>query len=188
MSKTNNSRNIGARLRAVRAAKNLTLEQLSNIAGVSKSMISQIEQGKANPTVALMLKMADALEMEIGSLLDQGPRKNILYVLYGDDKHYTLVNKSERFEIRTLSPLDREKDIEFYLIKLGVGGEHVSQPHFVGAEEFLYVVSGKLLITSADEETELSSADSVYYKADVIHSMKNVGDKEAEAFLVVHFI
>ena len=71
---------LGQKLRAHRKATGLTLEQLSNLAGVSKAMLSQIEQNKINPTVAIILKISDALNISITDLIEDTARKNILRV------------------------------------------------------------------------------------------------------------
>ena len=67
---TNNSPpEVGATLQRLRLARGLTLEDLSRIAGVSKSMLSQIEREKANPTIAITWRLANALGVQIGELL-----------------------------------------------------------------------------------------------------------------------
>src|SRR6476646_7631118 len=60
---------VGATLQRMRLARGLTLEDLSRIAGVSKSMLSQIEREKANPTIAITWRLANALGVQIGELL-----------------------------------------------------------------------------------------------------------------------
>ncbi len=58
----------------LRLARGLTLEDLSRIAGVSKSMLSQIEREKANPTIAITWRLANALGVQIGELLSSEVR------------------------------------------------------------------------------------------------------------------
>jgi transcriptional regulator with XRE-family HTH domain len=177
---------MGQQLRAQRRARSLTLEQLSNLAGVSKAMLSQIEQSKINPTVAIILKISDALNIGITDLIDESQRKNILRIIHEDDGHYTF-RKDASCEIRTLSPLSLEKSIEFYRIKLEAGGELRSEAHFSGTEEFLYMARGKMLITSGTETMPVSKGDSIHYRADVSHCLHNKGKSLAEAFLIVRY-
>ena len=59
---------VGATLQRLRLARGLTLEDLSRIAGVSKSMLSQIEREKANPTIAITWRLANALGVQIGGI------------------------------------------------------------------------------------------------------------------------
>jgi len=78
---TNAPPEVGAALQRLRLARGLTLEDLSRIAGVSKSMLSQIEREKANPTIAITWRLANALGVQIGELLAtaEKPRKPSAY-------------------------------------------------------------------------------------------------------------
>ena len=177
---------LGQQLRAQRRARSLTLEQLSNLAGVSKAMLSQIEQNKINPTVAIILKISDALNIGITDLIDESQRKNILRIIHEGDEHYTF-RKDASCEIRTLSPLSLEKSIEFYRIKLEAGGELRSEAHFSSTEEFLYIARGRLEVTSGTESMQVAKGDSIHYRADVPHCLHNQGKGQAEAFLIVRY-
>lgn len=177
---------LGSQLRSQRAARSLTLDELSQLAGVSKAMLSQIEQNKVNPTVAIMLKIADALNVGIGELIDVSAQRNILRVIPADDKHYTF-RGDNLCTIRTLSPLSLEKSIEFYRVILEVGGELRSEPHFTGTEEFLYLAKGRLSVTSGQETIKTAKGDSIHYRADVPHCLQNIGKSRVEAYLIVRY-
>ncbi len=177
---------LGQKLRTHRKSMALTLEQLSNLAGVSKAMLSQIEQNKINPTVAIILKISDALNISITELIEDTAQKNILRVIHDSDDHYTF-HKSPLCEIRTLSPLSLEKSIEFYRIKLEANSELKSEPHFSGTQEILHVSKGKIQVTSGREIIDLSRGDSAHYNAGVPHCLQNKGKTQAEAFLIVRY-
>ena len=177
---------LGSQLRRYRSARGLTLEQLSQAAGVSSAMLSQIEQEKINPTVAIMLKISDALDVGISELIDDSAKRNILRLIPVNDEHYTF-RKDNLCEIRTLSPLNLEKNIEFYRLLLEVKGELHSESHFLGTEEFLYAAKGRFTVTSGEESAGLSKGDSIHYRADIPHTIQNVGKGQAEAFLIVRY-
>ena len=176
----------GGRLRSVRTSRHLTLEQLSAMAGVSKAMLSQIEQDKVNPTVAVMLKIAAALELTIGDLVDDQPRSNIIRVIPASDESYTFLAEPN-CTIRTLSPLNMEKNIEFYRFTLEQGAELASESHFPGTEEFLYVNKGRVSVTIGDQQAHIGKADSIHYRADVPHGIANIGKGRVEAYMIVHY-
>ncbi|MDY7009361.1 MAG: XRE family transcriptional regulator [Planctomycetota bacterium] len=176
----------GARLKALRSARGLTLEQLSRMAGVSKAMLSQIEQEKVNPTVAVMLKIAGALRLNIGDLIDSPMQENIFRIIPASDERYTF-RSDPLCTIRTLSPLNLEKSIEFYHLKLEAGGELHSEPHFPGTEEFLHLTRGRLGITSGDQTAEIKKGDSIHYRVDIPHTLRNTGKGPAEAYMIVRY-
>lgn len=177
---------MGTRLRSLRTSKKLTMGQLSAIAGVSKAMLSQIEQDKVNPTVVVMLKIAGALKIPISDLLNVPLPHNIMRVIKGSDETYTF--RSDRLcSIRTLSPLSLEKAIEFYLLTLEPNGELDSEAHFPGTEEILYLAKGKLEIISGDQNSQITKGDSIHYRADLPHTVRNVGKGRSEAYLIVRY-
>lgn len=177
---------LGQQLRRLRKGRDLTLDQLSIMAGVSKAMLSQIEQNKINPTVAIILKIADALGVSLGELIEDTQRRFLLQMIHASEEHYTF-RKDEACEIRTLSPLSLEKSIEFYRIRLAEGGALRSEAHYAGTEEVLYVAKGKMVVCSGDQSVDVPKGDSIHYRADVPHSLSNAGKSAAEAFLIVRY-
>lgn len=177
---------LGEQLRLLRKNRRLTLDDLARMAGVSKAMLSQIETNKINPTVAIILKISDALDVQLGQLIASDTRENILRVIRSTDQHYTF-RKDKLCEIRTLSPLNLEKSIEFYRINLQARGILQSEPHFAGTEEFLYLSRGRLTVTSENQTITLSKGDAAHYRADVPHTIRNESSHPAEAFLIVRY-
>ena len=87
-------------------------------------------------------------------------------------------------KIRTLSPLNLEKDVEFYEVTLHPQGRLESAAHFQGTREFLTVQSGSIEVQSGEVSVVLKKGDSVQYAADVDHSINNIGKRDAVIFLV----
>jgi transcriptional regulator with XRE-family HTH domain len=177
-----------ARVRDLRKKKGWTLEQLSAACGVSRSMISEVENGLANPTVAVAHRLATAFGISLGELVDgpDQPSGSRIDVIRGDDRQYHF--RSDRdCRIRTLSPLQLEKSVEFYEIALRPGGTLKSAAHFAGARELLTVREGTIRVTSSQETAELKAGDSAHYPADVPHAIQNIGDAEAVCYLVVNY-
>jgi transcriptional regulator with XRE-family HTH domain len=177
---------MGERLKNLRTANKMTLDKLSAQAGVSKAMLSQIEKGKVNPTIAIILKISEALEISVSQLIESKVQKNIIRFIRHSDEDYTF-RKDKSCTIRTLTPLSLEKDIEFYRIMLKAGGKLASEPHFQGTEEFLFLAKGKLSVTSGEEKIDVSQGDSIYYKADVTHILENAAKTQAEIYLIVRY-
>ncbi|MCI0358421.1 MAG: XRE family transcriptional regulator [Planctomycetaceae bacterium] len=171
------------RVRSLRKSKSLTLEQLASLSGVSRSMLSQIERGAANPTLGVAFRIAQAFGMKLGDLVDVPSPAGRIDVVRAADRS-SLFRDDEQCRIRTLSPLHLEKDVEFYELTLKVGGSLVSAPHFEGTREFLTVEQGYLRVTSGEESTELKQGDSAHYPADVPHRIDNLHAGETLAFLV----
>ncbi len=178
------SRHLGSRVKHLRSGRNWSLEDLANASGVSRSMLSQIEREQANPTLAVTLRIARAFGLSLGELLELPGAASAITVIRADDHTYHYRSDKD-CRIRTLSPLNLEKDVEFYEVRLQPGGALRSSPHFDGTREFLTLQKGRLRVESGTDVEELNAGDSASYRADVPHALVNAGKTEALGFLIV---
>ncbi|QBE67538.1 XRE family transcriptional regulator [Pseudoduganella lutea] len=176
---------VGAALQRLRLARGLTLEDLSRIAGVSKSMLSQIEREKANPTIAITWRLANALGVAIGELLadEQRPVDTIRVV----DAHETptLPGNHAGYVLRILGPMELAGKYEWYELTLAPGGELVSQPHDPGTTEHVTLLHGAIEIEVGAHKKKVKLGGTARYPADQQHALRNIGKTEAKALLVV---
>lgn len=174
------------RVRELRKRKGWTLEELSAACGVSRSMLSEIERGNANPTLAVTCRISQAFGMSLGELVEMPTATPRVEVIRADDRTYHY--RSDRScRIRTLSPLHLEKSVEYYELVLRSGAALRSAAHFAGARELLTVQVGSVAVTSGSDTAELRKGDSAHYPADVPHCIQNMGGEEAVCFLVVTY-
>lgn len=178
------NRHLGGRVRELRAARGWSLEALAAASGVSRSMLSQIEREQANPTLAVTLRIARAFGLALGELLEMPGASTSVSVIRANDHTYHYRSDKD-CRIRTLSPLNLEKDVEFYEILLQPRGALRSSPHFEGTREFLTVQKGNIKVESAGDVEELSPGDSASYRADVPHAIINSGKSDATVYLIV---
>jgi transcriptional regulator with XRE-family HTH domain len=178
------TRHLGTRVKSLRTQRGWSLESLADASGVSRSMLSQIEREQANPTLAVTLRIARAFGLSLGELLEIPGAASTVTVIRAEDHTYHYRSDKD-CRIRTLSPLNLEKDVEFYEVRLQGGGALRSSPHFEGTREFLTVQRGRLRVESAGDVEELNQGDSASYRADVPHALVNVGKAEAVVLLIV---
>ena len=174
-------------MRELRKKKQWTLEEMSAACGVSKSMLSEIERGRANPTLAVAYRVALAFAISLSDLVEESTAPHRVDVIRADDQTYHF--RSDRYcRIRTLSPLPLEKAVEFYEIVLHGGASLKSAAHFESARELLTVQQGSVRVRSGGDTADLNSGDSAHYPADAAHSIENLGRKDAVLFLVVTYL
>jgi transcriptional regulator with XRE-family HTH domain len=178
---------IGANVQAIRRKRGLTLDTLSEKSGVSKAMLSQIESGKVNPTVATVWKIAQGLQVEINSLLEGGAGPRRIFTTTKHESITSLDTDEEGLHIKVLTPIAMVEDLEMYLLTFTPGGALHSAPHFPMTEEFVTVIRGHVRVTAGDNSSEAHEGDFVRYHCDVPHSIENVGRGEARIHMVVRF-
>ncbi len=179
---------IGGNVKKLRLAARQSLDELARSSGVSKGMLSQIEAGKVNPTVATLWKIAHAFKVEFHVLLKgEGSRAVKLTVCRREDLT-SLDTESAGVGIRVLSPADQAEELELYLLEFKPGAVLESGPHAPGAEEFLTVLEGELTLRAASRQTHLAAGDVAIYQCDVEHAIANPSpERPARAHLVVRF-
>jgi transcriptional regulator with XRE-family HTH domain len=177
------NQHLGRRVKDLRTTRTWSLETLANASGVSRSMLSEIEREQANPTLAVTLRIARAFGMSLGELLETPAASSSVTVVRAGDRAYHY--RSDKFvRIRTLSPLNLEKDVELYEVQLQPAGALKSAPHYEGTREFLTVQKGQVCVQSGDDSELLNAGDSATYRADLPHAIINQGKGNAVVLLV----
>ena len=176
-------RQLGERILALRDERGWSLEVLAEASGVSRSMLSEIERSKANPTLVVTYRIAKAFGLGISELIEPTGGTPTIQVVRANDPAQVF-RADKRHQVRTLSPLSNEKDVEFYEIRLPVKGELRSQGHIAGTRELLVVAAGEIRLESGSDVQMLTAGDSAIYRADLPHALVNIGGDEAVMYLV----
>ena len=175
-------------LRAVRKEQQLTLDDLAQRSGVSRSMLSQIERGESNPTLATLWNLTQALGVDFAGLLGGGAAAQ---EVSGQVERLTaertpsIDSRGERCRLRILSPPALAGRAEWYQLELESGGALVSDAHTLGSTEHLTILEGRIAVQSGVQEEEGSPGDTLRYRADVAHRIAALDGAPAKALLVV---
>ena len=177
---------VGPTLAALRERAALSLDELSRRAGVSKSMLSQIERQQANPTLAVVWRLANALGVPLGELLGENAAPTATGITHVA-AHATPALKSPDglCELRILGPIELAGQFEWYALQVPPGGVLESQPHEPGSQEHLTVHGGALEVTAGADTTRLAAGETARYAVDQPHAIRNTGKQPATALLVV---
>jgi transcriptional regulator with XRE-family HTH domain len=170
---------LGIALRRLRKAQGLTLQQLAFRCGLSQPFLSQLENGKAMPSLLALHSVAQALETTAHSLLLPQERLDISLVRHGEGETYQLVEgASTRFLTRGGAHLMEPNEVEFE-----AGARTVNTGH--EGEELIYVLAGCLRVELEGSPTvDLNRGDVYTYPATVPHTMSAAGHAGCR-FLVV---
>jgi XRE family transcriptional regulator, regulator of sulfur utilization len=175
---------VGEQIQRLRSERRMTLDDLSRAAGVSKSMLSEIERDKANPTIAVAWRLTNALGVSLDSLFAQQKAPEAIAVS-GPHDIPTLSGHEAKYQLRVWGPIELAGKFEWYELTLQAGGALVSNAHEPGTREHLTVLHGTIEIEAAGTTKRLKTADTARYVADEPHAIRNAGKSEAKALLVV---
>ena len=184
---------IGEHRRARRHARGLSLRELAERLGVSPSLISQIERGRANPSVSTLYQIVAELDVSLDELLFNdrragGPSGSVIPpagpILRGNERQRIRLASGVIWErLTTVS----EPGIEFLYVIYEVGGasspEDAFQRH--AGHEWGYVLSGTLQVTVGFNQYVLGPGDSLSLESTTPHRLANVGDTPVHAIWFV---
>ncbi|MBV8380521.1 MAG: helix-turn-helix transcriptional regulator [Paucibacter sp.] len=176
---------LGATLQGLRQQQNLSLDELSRRAGVSKSMLSQIERNQANPTVAVVWRLANALRVDLAELL--GGERSPAPAIQTVPAHATplLATPDGLCTLRILGPIELAGQFEWYELTLKPGGALESAAHEPGSREHLSVLQGQAEVTAGGTSQHLQAGETARYAVDGPHAIRNLGQSTTTALLVV---
>jgi XRE family transcriptional regulator, regulator of sulfur utilization len=182
MSDTNPS--IASAVVRLRKERKLSLATLAQQAGISRSMLHEIEKDRTNPTVGIAWRLATALGVDLPELLRGSVQSPIVDVISWQATP-SLASVDGRCHLRILGPLDLAGHLEWYLLEAEPNGELVSTPHQPRTTEHLSVIKGELVVSVDNEESIVPAGATIRYRADRPHAIRNRSKKPAEALLIV---
>ena len=174
---------IGERVRQERQARSWTLDQLAEASEVSRRMLINIEQGAANPSIGILLKISDALGIGLSALVEQ-PRTAALKVTASGTGAVLWSSDAGGRAVLVASTAPPQV-VELWDWTLGPGDRYAHDGHTTGTRELLHVLHGQVVVEAADQKVTLQSGDAVSFASDVPHAYGNASEKPARFSLSV---
>lgn len=179
---------LGERLRAARRARHLTLAELAERSGVSRSMLSEVERGSVNPTIGVLWNLTFALGIELTELLSnasvvEGGASVIEHV-----KSYStpvMHSQDGSCTLRILSPTRTLLPIEWYEMRFEAGGCFETSPYPAGTYLHLTVVTGPLTLHVGSRTVLVEPGDTVRFPGDQTIRAEAPAELAALAWLVI---
>jgi transcriptional regulator with XRE-family HTH domain len=179
------ARAIGGRVRQGRNSRGWTLDQLAERSGVSRRMLVSIEQGSANPSIATLLLISDALGIGLPALVDMGDPPGLRVTRDGTAP---VLWRGKRGGQAVLVAGTKPPDVtELWDWTLGPGESHSSPAHAAGTRELLLVLDGQVELRAGQHAEVLATGDSASFAGDQPHGYVNPGSARAARFALTVF-
>ena len=174
---------IGDRVRHERRARQWTLDQLAEAAGVSRRLVINVEQGSANPSVGTLLKISVALGIGLPTLVEPPAPTTLKVTRHGQGAVLWTGDRGGRGVL--LAGTGPPDVVELWDWTLGVGERHVSEAHTPGTKELLQVLEGTVTIEVAGQSVTLEVGDALTFPSDLAHYYANAETVPARFSLAV---
>lgn len=166
---------LGPKIRSLRQRLALTLDETATRAGISAPFLSQIERGRARPSLTTLVAIARVLGVEVQYLLD-APREE-RFVARGDHlTFFGFADADKRFA--RLTQVTAGGRMEALLVRIPAGRKLDDITARAG-EQFWYVLSGTVTLTLEGKTYVFREGDSAHYDSTDAHRWENTGGQEA---------
>ena len=177
----NTAANLGRNIQMLREARGHTQQQIARVAGVPRATWANLESGQANPTLAVLIKVAQALQVRLEELIEPPRRLGRLY------RAASLPSRTRgTVTVRTLLP-ESIAGLEIERMELPPRASMAGVPHTAGTREYLTCERGQIELTAGGASFLLGPGDVVVFRGDQKHGYRNPGTVEAIAYSVVAF-
>jgi transcriptional regulator with XRE-family HTH domain len=175
---------ISKNLKKIREDRKLSLDKLSELTGVSKSMLRQIEKEKSSPTISTIWKIANGLKISFSGLLTE-QKTEITVKNFKSEK--PLFDESGHYKVFPIVTFNPKMPIEIYYLEMDAGSEFKGEPHHGNIEEQIFVIEGFLKMEIENETFIIKSNEHILFKANVPHIYKNQSDHIMKAIMQLYY-
>ena len=165
--------NIGERIQELREKKGISLEELSMITGFGVERLSKIESNEIQPQLGTIIKLSKALDDAFGRLVS-GTGSKLFSITRKDERKPVKRSTSKKdgkqlYQYKSLASDVKGRHMETLIVQLNETSNEELSVH--EGEEFIFVLSGTVIIKIGNEEFELEPGDSIYYLSTILHQL-----------------
>ncbi len=181
--------NIGSKIKELRKARNLTLQDVARETGFSPALISQIENNNVSPPIATLSKIARFFDVKIGLFFEEEEVDCKYEVVRKTDRRVvsrviSVAGTGHGYTYEALSFRKRNKKMEPFVVTVARRPDEETLYNHEG-EEFLLILRGKAEILLEDERILLDEGDAVYFDATLRHRLLSYGGEETQVLAIV---
>ncbi|HEY6399441.1 MAG TPA: XRE family transcriptional regulator [Solirubrobacteraceae bacterium] len=181
------SQGLGARVRMLREAMDLSLRDLAERCGVSAPMLSQVERGETSPTLQVASRIASGLELRLSQLLRLDEDGAVTIVRSDERRKGPVTVDGHGYEVLTPPLPGQRAELSVHTLSPGAvtGGPGDPPMHEPGSRESALVQSGRVILHCGGGVHVLAAGDCVTFDADLPHHFENPGAVDAVLLAVV---
>jgi transcriptional regulator with XRE-family HTH domain len=179
---------IAAKIKQIREAKNLTLADLGKKTGLSKALLSRIENNRSSPPIATLSRIALGLGVPISVFFEDEEEEVPKYSLTRVDERKQVVRRPSRFGFSyySISGMKNHHFIDAFIVKHPPASQKIASPLFDHpGEELLLVLRGEVKFTYGKKDIILQPGDAVHFDPSYPHKAVNAAEEETECLVVL---
>ena len=178
-----NQLNLGKRLSDLRKRKKMTLDELSEKSGVSKSILSQIERDLSNPTVITISRIASALGENLSDFFLKIEVEDTDTIERSKETP-SITSKDGLCQLNILGAGETVNWLQWYLLNMKPKGVLDSTSHGPKTFENLTVLEGEVEVENGGSKEIIKKGDTFRFQTNKNHLIKNISKKNSQVLMV----
>ena len=175
----------GEKLRTIRERRGLTLKAVAEKAGVSESLISQIERNRVSPSIDTLMTIADVLAIDMEFLFREFRQHKSVDIVRKETARTIATPGVTYRQLSVLPDQPEEHSIEAFLMEVLPGEQKGSHEYGHMGKEFGFILEGEARLVYDTETYDFVSGDSIAFASDIPHTLKNTGKGILRALWVI---
>jgi transcriptional regulator with XRE-family HTH domain len=175
----------GGKIREVRERKNITLKDVAALAGVSESLVSQIERNKVSPSIDTLLTIADVLGIDHEFLFSDYKKSKKVSVLKAATGSTLVQGKVTQSQLSRTEDLSEDHSMEAFMLEIEAGGEKGDMEYGHAGKELGFILDGSAELVYGAETYLLEKGDTVSFPSDIPHILRNTGGGVLKALWII---
>jgi transcriptional regulator with XRE-family HTH domain len=175
----------GGKIREVRERNGRTIREVAEKAGLSESLISQIERNKVSPAIDTLLKIIDILDIDPDFLFRDFKKDHAVNLVRANEKKRAVIDGVAYEQLSHTLSSSEEHAIEAYLLEIPPGGKSGNDEYGHVGKELGIIIKGKGECIIGRRVIVLKKGDSISFSADVPHQLRNTGKGPLRAFWIM---
>lgn len=166
---------LGSHIRKLRLEQHRTQQDVADVCGFTKSLLSKIERNKVMPPVATLVKIANALGTRVSALIETGTNGPSVAITAAEVKRQ-MIKTEQGYWIHPFATGYDRKRMQPFMFRVRKG--EVKEHHLTHeGEEFIYVLRGRIRVQVGPDEHILSAGDGLYFDAAYVHQVIPLTDE-----------
>lgn len=169
------------RLKFLRVQSGMTLEQLAEDSGLTRSYLSKIERGISVPSISSAFKIAAALGLSVEQLFGQS----------AESEPFTIVRANKgavgdpQSHLSLIAGMQPEQSMRAFVIRPGQTPKRGRIMSHHDGEEILFILTGEIALQIGKTKEVLYAGDCVHFDSTIPHKLLSVSEKPAAALVVI---
>jgi transcriptional regulator with XRE-family HTH domain len=168
-----------------RRQRGLSLAGLETNAGQTRSYLSKVERGISTPSIATIIKLAQAFSVQVGQLFGETADENDICLVRKDERKTVVRRASEAgYHYEAIAHTRKSKYMEAFIMRPSLDADERTLFEHEG-EELIFVLRGGVEVLFTDRRLMLEPGDHLYFDAHLLHRSRSLGSSSAETLVVI---